>query len=160
MHKLIMHGRIMLIGLSMGLYLSGCILFNIDPPNKNYIEKYRNSSNKEITIVMKKMTSTEVIEISTISQGKESSLHIDSYFNGGDTPINGYVDDLVRGEIKKIELYVEGLLVKEWVEPPGFFGDSINSPFNYDSWVFEALKPDDRNVVGKITFTITDDDLN
>lgn len=158
MDKLITRLPIILIGLSIFLF-SSCILTEIDPPEKYYIERYLNSSNKEVTIVMKNTTTSEIVEISTISQGQESSLHIDSDFNGGDTPIKGYVDDLLRGNINKIEIYVADVLVKEWGTPVGNFGSEINNPFNYDSWDFESIEPTGNNVVGKIIFTITNDDL-
>ena len=44
--------------------------------------------------------------------------------------------------------------------PSGSFGNDINSPFNYDSWKFESIKPTGNNVVGKIVFTINESDLN
>ena len=56
-------------------------------------------------------------------------------------------------------------LIKEWNRPAGFFGDTINSPYNYDSW--EVFKYD--KVVkgegwifihGELVFTISNEDLN
>ena len=59
---------------------------------------------------------------------------------------------------RTVRLLVENNVIKEWTGPRSY-DDSIHSPFNCDSWVFEALEPDARNVVGKMTFTITDEDL-
>mgnify|MGYP003686084775 CR=1 FL=1 len=65
----------------------------------------------------------------------------------------------------KFHLYVGEELIKEWNRLAVFFGDTINSPYNYDSW--ELVKYD--NVVKgegwifihrELVFTITNDDLN
>ena len=55
-------------------------------------------------------------------------------------------------------------LINEWSPPIGSFGDSINSPFNYDSW--EASAYDEvvetsgwEFIHGELIFTITNEDL-
>ncbi|PCI31151.1 MAG: hypothetical protein COB60_12560, partial [Flavobacteriaceae bacterium] len=70
-----------------------------------------------------------------------------------------YVGDLSYSNINRIELYVTDVLVKEWIAPSGSFGSEINSPFNYDSWEVETMKPTGKNIIGKIVFTITDEDI-
>ncbi len=156
MHKLTMRLQIILIGLSV-IFLNGCALFSYDEPDELYLIEYSNFSKKDITLVLRNVTA-EISESYTIKPG-----NIGGSNNGlplGSNPTKGYLDDLDRSNVK-IELYTEDeQLVKEWIGPPDNFGDSINSPFNYDSWKFESLTPDAKNVVGKVTFTITDEDLD
>ena len=150
---------IILIGLSL-LLLNGCILTEIDPPNKNYLEIYKNLSSEEVTIVMKNTNTSGIVKTFSISQGREEGgLYSENYFNGGDSPIQEYLRNLEIGNIERIELYVDNILVKEWTGPPNHYGSDTNSPFNYDSWVFEPIEPYGNNIVGKIIFTITDEDI-
>ena len=95
-------------------------------------------------------------------------LHNEAYwppynFNENDTPkgfvIDSYFSILGSDDETRIELYVGNSLVKEWTPPSGYFGNSINSPFNYNSWKFESIEPTGNNVVGKIIFTITNEDI-
>ncbi|PCI31154.1 MAG: hypothetical protein COB60_12575 [Flavobacteriaceae bacterium] len=136
-------------------------MFNIDPGSKYYLEKYRNSSSKEVTIVMKNSTTSKIIRNFSIGQGKEEEgLYSEgSYFNGGDEPIIEYVSNLSYSNINRIEVYVADVLVKEWVTPSGNFGSEINSPFNYDSWEVETMKQSEKYIEGKVVFTITDEDI-
>ena len=62
---------------------------------------------------------------------------------------------------RAVRLLVENNVVQEWIGPPWIDTDSINSPFNYRSWFFEESDsvPLYKAVAGKITFTITDEDL-
>jgi len=109
---------------------------------------------------MKNSTTSKIIKSFSIRQGKEEDgLYSGREFSGGDEPIKGYVNDFERGDVSKIELYVADVLVKEWIAPSGNFGSEINSPYNYDSWRVETLKPTGKNIVGKIVFTITDEDI-
>lgn len=159
MDKLIVRLPNILIGLSI-LVFSGCRLTEIDPPEKYYFEKYLNSSNKEVTIVLKNSNTSSIAKSFTISKGnEENGLYSGIAFTGGNKPIENYVDNLLYANINKIELYVEDLLVKEWGTPIGNFGSDINNPFNYDSWKLEELEATENNVVGKIIFTITDHDI-
>ena len=159
MNKLIVRLPIILIGLSLLLF-SGCRLTDIDPPEKHYLERYLNSSIKEITIVLKNSNTSSIVKSFTISKGnEENGLYSGIAFTGGDKPIENYVDNLSYASINKIELYVGNSLVKEWNGPSGNFGNSINSPFNYDSWSFKPIESTGNNVVGKIIFTITNEDI-
>lgn len=58
-----------------------------------------------------------------------------------------------------IELYQSDSLVKVWEGSPGNYGDSIHSPFNYDSWEIKSTESKSPNVVGAVAFTITEEDL-
>ena len=64
----------------------------------------------------------------------------------------------------KFQMYLGEELINEWSPPTGSFGDSINSPFNYDSW--EASAYDEvvetsgwEFIHGELIFTITNEDL-
>ena len=90
-----------------------------------------------------------------IKPGQEITHYEFSGVNDEETlilAVDLYSDDTIR-------LFKNDIFVREWIGPPGNFGDSINSPFNYDSWVLESLDSDASDIVGKITFTITDEDL-
>ena len=157
MYKLTMRGRIILIGLSTSLYLSGSCIFLMDPPDKLYQENFKNISDAEIQIVF--ISNSKIVENDTIviSPNKTKKR---GEFVADDQPIMKNASDFDFFDYT-IKLILEDDEIKqEWLGPAGSFGDHINSPFNHDSWLFEALNPDERNVVGKITFTITDDDLN
>jgi len=160
MKRLISHFPIILIGLSL-LICFGCVLTEIDPPEKHYLEKYLNFSNETITIKMLDVSEMIVVKSFLLPSGDErSGLYQDLYFNGGDNPVKNYIDDLSRSNIKRIEIYLGDIMVKEWIlEPSGNYGMGENNPFNYDSWVFEKIEPTGNNIVGKITFTITNDDI-
>jgi hypothetical protein len=153
MHKLITLGTITLIGLS-SIMLTGCPgnPLSIDELDESYEVYYDNQSSEVIVI----QESSRLIQLE-IEAGfrKEYSFFVGDS-DGGQPPIQKYVD--LIGD--KVTITVEGSIKKEWEKPAGSFGNNVNSPFNYDSWMLELLEPDANNVVGKITFTITDDDLN
>lgn len=158
MNKLIARLPIILIGLSL-LVFSGCILPVSDPPKEWAVVKFLNSSNEDIKIKM--------INHPISYNGSDIIINIDSmeeegsneYVFGEKNAIDSYFSILGSDDKIRIELHVGNSLVEEWTPPSGSFGSSINSPFNYDSWKFEAIEPTGNNVVGKITFTITDEDL-
>jgi len=63
---------------------------------------------------------------------------------------NGIESIALKSE--KFELYVSDELVRTWEGPGGSYGDTLNSPFNYDSWEYDAIQD-------AIIFTITNDDI-
>ena len=68
-------------------------------------------------------------------------------------------------DIPIFKLYVGDKLIKEWTGPSGSFGDTINSPYNYDSWEVvkydEAVQIEGWEVIhGELVFTISNEDLN
>ena len=158
MDKLITRLLIILIGLSPLLF-SGCRLTEIDPPEKWAVVKFLNSSGEDVIIKM--------INHPISYNGRDIIINIDSmieegsneYIFGEKNAINSYFSILGSDDKTRIELYVGNSLVKEWTPPSGNFGNSINSPFNYNSWKFESIEPTGNNVVGKIIFTITNEDI-
>ena len=58
-----------------------------------------------------------------------------------------------------IELYQSDSLVKVWGGPSGYYGDSIHSPFNYDSWEIRPVESNPQNIIGAVAFTISEEDL-
>ncbi len=153
MHKLTMRLQIILIGLSV-ILLNGCALFSYDPPVEYYEGYFYNKASSEVEIIFKKkegMTDTILVP------SNETRLWGD--FAKDDNLPSRQVVEILYDEDLAIGLSTNNTEKQEWIGPSGNFGDSINSPFNYDSWVFEALTPDAKNIVGKITFTITDADL-
>ena len=158
MNKLIVRLPIILIGLSLLLF-SGCILTEIDPPEKWAVVKFLNSSGEDVIIKM--------INHPISNNGSDIIINIDSmneegsndYVFGEKNAIDSYFSILGNDDKTRIELYVGNSLVKEWNGPSGNFGNSINSPFNYDSWSFKPIESTGNNVVGKIIFTITNEDI-
>ena len=158
MNKLITRLPIILISLSLLLF-SGCRLTEIDPPAKWAVVKFLNSSDEDVIVKM--------INHPISYNGSDIIINIDSmneegsseYVFGEKNAIDSYFSILGGNDKTRIELYAGNSLVKEWTPPSGNFGNSINSPFNYDSWKFESIEPTGNNVVGKIIFTITNEDI-
>jgi hypothetical protein len=159
MHKLITHGTITLIGLSC-ILLTGCPgnPFAIDPPpeeSKFFLEEFFNSTSADIELVL--LGDTIAIESNdSIAHSEfatttlmDNKIILDDWFTGYSETQNNSISLLMDGQLKK---NWKGIMESQ--------GLMINSPFNYDSWIITSWNPDANNVVGKITFTITDDDLN
>jgi len=158
MDKLTMHLQIILIGLS-GL-LSSCGIFYIDPPEEWINVDYKNDLNSiiEIRFEPDSLVLSENILIGSEVLEPLSSWTQTDFENYGDDEKNiaTIVDEYLNFTI---QLYQSDSLVKTWEGPPGCYGDSIHSPFNYDSWEIRPVESSPKNVVGTITFTITEDDL-
>jgi len=150
MDKLTMHLRIILIGLSS--MLSGCGIFSIDPPELEYKENYKNETSSPIYIIFENSSFKDSLFINSYT-----TVNKEIFVDGEQEPIIEIVDGFSRYDVI-IKLFTTEKK-KEWTKPSGSFGDSINSPFNYDSWVYEPLENDSTGAVGQITFTITEDDL-
>ena len=156
MDKLITRLQIILIGLSVILF-SGCRLTEIDPPEKWVVVKFLNSSNQDIIVKM--------VNHPLSANGSDIVINVDSMkeegsneYVYGENAIDEYFS-IISSDDVRIVLSVGNNVVKEWTAPSGNFGNNINSPFNYDSWKFESIEPTGNNVIGKIIFTITNDDL-
>ena len=155
MIKLIQHGIIILIGLSVFLF-QGCILTEIDPAEKWYFDIYRNTSSATLTIALKNMSNEEINKITLMSNEENSLIAKDVAFNGGEKPVNEYINDLLDLEFVTIELFIHDGLVKKWT----FENVEDNNPYNINSWVVEKPTIQDNGLErGKIIFTITDKDL-
>lgn len=157
MHKLTMHLPIILIGLSLFMF-SGCGLTDIDPPEKRSVVKFLNSSNQNVTfkLINHPLSGNDNdIIINVVSMSEEGN----NEYVYEEKAIDEYFSIISSDSDIRIELYLENNIVKVWTPPSGSFGNDINSPFNYDSWKFESIKPTGNNVVGKIVFTITNADI-
>ena len=148
---------IILIGLST-ILLSGC-------PRKSdkiYHQNFKNISGSEIHIIVISDVTFQEDDTLVIVANEIKTRRIFP------TDPDADVNEAIRQNIHDldylsdtIKLIMENKIKKQWTGPICHYGDSINSPFNYDSWDFKRLNPDDsKNVIGEITFTITDDDLN
>ncbi|WP_320002674.1 hypothetical protein [Shiella aurantiaca] len=144
-----------LIGLSSTFIFQGCIFFIGEPPNGKFLETYKNTSQEDIELVFigKELTDTVRVLANSVFVMKRGFTHND------DMPVNEFVGDMYRtGGI--VQLYSQGQLHKEWQGPPGNFGDSVNDPFNFDSWEVELYQAGEyENPKGTIIFTISDEDL-
>ena len=163
----------------IGLNLSSC-----DPEHTFhehvYTQAIKNDSDQEIKWVFQSLAyklEELVLDVDTmiiaphtkslgISQGHfYSPLDDDQQeFDFIENTISVYNDSAFFKQCK-FQLYVGEELIKEWNRPAGFFGDTLNSPYNYDSW--EVFKYD--KVVkgegwifihGELVFTISNEDLN
>jgi len=157
MNKLTMPLPIILIGLSLFLF-TGCILFNIDPPMKWCTVNFLNASKHNIIVKMinHPLSGDDTDILIPIESSSEEGTKEFVYENN---PIEEYFSIIADNSDVKIEIYLGNIIIKQWNGSSGSFGDSINSPFNYDSWFFESMKPTGKNIVGKIVFTITDEDI-
>ncbi|PRX57425.1 hypothetical protein CLV81_1429 [Flagellimonas meridianipacifica] len=148
----------MLVGYSL-LILVSCGITEIDPPEIQSVVKFLNNSDSDINVVLTNWPLS--------GNGNTVSLNISAKQEMGNNAFvfeNDQVDEyfsiIEDSENMKIELIVSNQLVREWAPPVGSFGKEINNPFNKDSWRFESLSPPFNNdIVGKIVFTITDEDI-
>jgi len=158
MDKLTMHLRIILIGLSS--LLTSCGIFSIDPPQEKINANYENTLSDTIEINFKPDSSvlTDNILIGNkVLEPLSIWTQID-FVNNDDNQRNiETIVDVYSGFT--IELYQSDSLIKVWQGPPGNYGDSIHSPFNYDSWEIRPAESKSPNVVGAVTFTIIEEDL-
>ena len=175
MNKLIMP----LIFTLIGLNLSSCDpeITIIDPV---YTQAIKNDSDQEIkwlfhslayrpeelVLVVDTMIIAPLTKSLGIYQGHFYSPLGDGQeeFDFIENTISVYNDSVIFKQCK-FQLYVGEEFIKEWNRPSGYFGDTINSPFNYDSWEVIAydkvLDVEGVEVVhGELVFTITNDDLN
>ena len=147
---------IIMIGLST-ILLSGCP----GNPREYYHQNFKNMSGSEIHIII----IGDVLypgDDTLVIAANETKTRLDLVAErdaDGDGVLRQNIDNLDYLS-DTIKLIMENKIKKQWTGPICHYGDSINSPFNYDSWDFESLNPDPKNVLGKVTFTITDDDLN
>ena len=176
MNKLIMP----LIFTLIGLNLSSCDpeITIIDPV---YTQAIKNDSDQEIKwlfyALKTNVEGTPVLKIDTIfiapnakSLGISEGYFFSKPHDGQEesdfieNTISVYNDSVIFKQCK-FQLYVGEEFIKEWNRPSGYFGDTINSPYNYDSWEVIAydkvLDVEGVEVVhGELVFTITNDDLN
>ena len=156
--KLTMHLQTTLIGLS-GL-LSSCGIFSIDPQEEWINVDYKNDLNSTIEIRFEPdslILSENILIGSEVLEPLSSWTQTDFVNNGDDKKnIETIVDEYLNFTI---QLYQSDSLVKVWEDPPGYYGDSIHSPFNYDSWEIRPVESNPENVVGAVTFIITEEDL-
>jgi len=154
MHKLIVYMQVTLIGLRknslasiIALALLGLMACSPEEAfqfNDRYLKNSTDSTVSYVRFLNRPSSidsSIVVIPPQSIFDKGSFNLLDDDQYNGAET---------FAYKTAKVQLYVSDSLVKTWEGPGGAYGDSINSPFNYDSWVYE----DDG-----ITFTITEDDI-
>ena len=156
-YKLTKRLPIILIGLSLFLF-TGCILFNIDPPMKWCTVNFLNASKHNIIVKMinHPLSGDDTDILIPIESSKEERSKEFVYKNNAKEE---YFSIIADNSDVKIEIYIGNNIVKQWNDSSNNFGGSINSPFNYYSWRVETLKPTGKNIVGKIVFTITDEDI-
>lgn len=151
MRKLTTPFLIILIGLNM--FLLSCGIFASDPPDSTYIETYENLTSQRIQLVFAGSTATDSFNIPANSDLKSEV----GFVHNGDNPIEEFVKDLYLSNVT-VRMYSDNKLQKVWSGPAESLGDTINNPFNYDSWRLELYQ--DAQHEGTIIFSITEDDLN
>jgi len=161
MHKLTTHLRIITIGLSIFLTISSCGLLLWDEPVEKHSINYINATQEIKTLVISTDSLTRaqfvVHEDSTILNPTTTYTQVNFV---GDSDVLSTIReavDYINSYV--IKVYQADSLIKEWNGTPGYYGDSINSPFNYDSWEIVPVEDNPENIVGAVTFTITDEDL-
>jgi hypothetical protein len=153
MNKLTTHLTIILIGLSL-IILTACP-FRGDAPDEHYNQDFANTSNEEISLIFNSVRNkglndtliiepnqreTRIVFVATEKEAVENAVYHLDY------------DDY------NVSIYINGELKKSWEGPPAYKGDSINSPFNYDSWELELNGSDSQNK-GAVVFTISNSDI-
>ncbi|WP_320002675.1 hypothetical protein [Shiella aurantiaca] len=160
MHKWMRHLPIILIGLISTFIFQGCNLFMFDPPTEWHRVEFENLSSHEIKLTFK------------ANEGKNTIIHWEDSFYIG-SMVSYSVFNLVGDEAEKatiekasnefkdviITLYIGSDSVKSWKGSSDYFEDTINSPFNYNSWEIRSVPKNPQNIVGAVTFTISDEDL-
>lgn len=150
-HKSIFILILMMIGLN--ILVSSCGIFSIDKIDDNFLQKYENQTSKNIEIVFIGNSVSDTVRISPNSFFV-STIGFSSTENNA---VQEFVDDLDRSDIR-VNLYANELFIIQWLPPAGSFGDTLNTPFNYNSWLYEPIE--NRGATkGQIIFTISDADL-
>lgn len=150
-------GIAILIGLS-AYSLTSCHLFfdRFSPPPAEEVGVYfKNASSKEVIF--------EIIPNGNKMVLKPGERQRDRNFRLVEAPVVYYLS-ASRFLRNKITLSSEGVVKKEWKGPPGHFGDSVNSPYNYDAWSSEKVSLREKAMYSthesqRIIFTVTDADL-
>lgn len=175
MNKLIMRLPIILIGLS---------LISCDPEetfqDHLYKRVFKNDSNKEIKLVYHNFGSSETDNGNTIVSDTlilpPNSKRYDFFEQGYSS--EGVKEDnlilVIEGNVKvynttvlgvpKFQLLINSQLKKEWKGIAKYLGESLNTPYNFDSWKVkkytEVKSPREGEFVyGEIIFTITNEDI-
>lgn len=168
MKKLTMHFTAILIGLS---------LLSCDPEESFYIDFYQrvfeNATNVDITIVYHSLDSTDeksdtlrLKANSKMAANFTSSVSSDGVKEGNsklviERNVSIYYDHI--NNYGKFELFVGDELKREWMGPPSYLGNEINSPYNYDSWSIlkydKPIRDGDYFMYGEIVFTVSNEDI-
>ena len=175
MNKLIKPLLVILIGLS----LSSC-----DPEEtfhlNGYTQTIKNDSEHEITWLYHRLANKKeklvVVDTLIIAPNGKSPRIMHGYKSYD--VIQDISDDVIlkdnlfnynitqySSEAPKFQLYVGDQFIQEWKGTADHFGDTTNSPLNYDSWEIieyeDAIETDLWVFIhGELVFTITNDDLN
>ncbi|MDN4164146.1 hypothetical protein QWY31_01470 [Cytophagales bacterium LB-30] len=162
MNKWMRHLRIILIGLNSVLLFQGCNFLMFDPPEDKYAVDFDNSSEHNILLVFLANDSTnplywrDSLKINT----NETKEHFRFVREG---EMTNDIENIEKASNRysgfTILLFRDDELLKTWTGPSGYYSDTINSPFNYNSWEFKPASNRPENILSAVTFTITDKDL-
>ncbi len=157
--------------------LIGLSLLACDPQESFYIDFYQrvfeNTSNVEVSIVYH--------SIGSMGQNSDTlklKAHTKKVANfTSSVSSNGVKDDNFKLIIErnvgiyydhinnycKFELFVGDELKREWMGPPYYLGNEINSPYNYDSWSIlkydKPIRDGDYFKHGETIFSISNEDV-
>lgn len=158
MKKLIKNFMIILIGLS----LNSCFLGE-DLTDEYYNPILRNGTNKKITLKLIHNTEKGVSKLvdNIYISAKTDTIYWRFYGNNLKSNIEQDIDNDFGS---KIEIYMDGELVKTWNGPHGDYGE-LNSPYNYNSWketIYQKpiITAENDRVLGTYIFTITNEDID
>jgi len=166
----------LLIAILIGLNLLGC-----DPEESFYTHYcyviFKNNSSQKIKLTSNYLVSDPlkdgyIKQVDTLIISAYDTSPADFYeglispyiISDEDNPSNIIelnVDGLLHSNY---ELYREDEFIKKWNPIAGYYGDEINSPYNYDSWKFvkydKVIRKGQNDFIhGEIIFTITNEDL-
>ena len=172
-----------IITILIGLNLVSCdpYISFVEPV---YVGAFNNNSDQEIMLIFKKFTfhaGDYFLILDTMMIAPQSKYLVIDVDHGLYFPLfeaeeeeSDFIERAISNyynrytpsidETPLYKLYVQDQLIKQWGLPTGSFGDSINSPFNYDSWEAseydEVIKTDAfEEIYGELIFTITNEDL-
>jgi hypothetical protein len=164
----------LLTAILIGLSLLGC-----DPEETFYFYSYRiifqNDTDKKIKLIYYDLNS-DGTGIESIIDTFILNSNARIYFGDGASKESILEDNfelIIKEAVNifnntpndsKFELYVENEFIKEWKGKANYLGNTINSPYNYDSWELvkyeKVLNPSyGEFIYGEIIFTIRDEDL-
>ncbi len=155
-----MHLRTILIGLNILLFMSGCGFLAWDEPDDKLTITVVNQTEESILIIANpKDNSVLKADWKDSISLKPQKSEIQFTFVKEDLG-NDYNIELAVDFYRNFIINVNDTIVQKWEGgTPGYYGDSIHSPFNYDSWEIRPVESNPENVVGAVTFTITEEDL-
>tara|TARA_Y100001949_G_C15733172_1_gene220306 strand:- start:77 stop:508 length:432 start_codon:yes stop_codon:yes gene_type:complete len=133
--------------LVLSLFFNSCCCKEPDL-EREYHVSYQNSTDQSVQLVIDRGATADSFNITS----GLSHLIDETYMDNANSPINAYVD-ILSSDYAQVKLYANNALQQTWQGPGRDLEDSVNTPFNYNSWQTNSGN-------SKITFSIKQEDID